>query len=393
MPRVMFKSFSFRLLVALCGILFFSASVPQILGASRIEVYDIPKEHAGHSHGAMPSAQGEAASNPHAGMPTAQLTIKVAKLPEGWTENPNPGAMRAASYLVSDGEGSEAEVAVIPMPGMADIELQLVNMWREQAKQPAITEAELGDQSVPVGIGEAEGKLFEVASTDPVIGGKYKARILVAMLKQTGTTWFFKFAGEDELVVSNKAKFLEFLKGVGFDTPPALPAGHPPMTGGSGMPMGQGMMGGGATVPAGSGEHPEWQVPESWTEVAHSPFLVAKFQVSGNAGTKADINVSTSPGDGGGLLPNINRWRGQLSLSALDQAGVDKVCSAMDLSAGKATVVDFSGEGAENGEKLRCIAVVVTVGGETWFYKIMGGEELVAREKDALLRFVRSVKY
>ena len=86
----------------------------------------------------------------------AQPTIKVAKLPAGWKENPNPGSMRAASYLVSNSEGSEAEVAVIPMPGMANIELQLVNMWREQAKLPTITEAELGGQSVAVPSPERE---------------------------------------------------------------------------------------------------------------------------------------------------------------------------------------------------------------------------------------------
>jgi len=134
-------------------------------------------------------------------------------------------------------------------------------------------------------------------------------------------------------------------------------------------------------------------VPASWTEVAHSPFLVAKFQATGEGGLKAEINVSTSVGDGGGLLPNVNRWRGQLSLGALDQAALEKIASSLELPAGKATVVDFTGEGAENQDKVRCIAVVVSRSGETWFYKLMGSESVVAREKDALLKFVRSVKH
>lgn len=390
----MFKSFPFRSLAVIGTTAILPFVAANHTQARNIEVYDIPKEaSSGHVHAGPAGGQGGAV-DPHGGMTAAMPTLKVAKLPEGWTENPNPGSMRAASYLVSDGQGNEAEVAVIPMPGMSNIELQLVNMWREQAKLPAVTEAELGGQSVPVAVGKEEGKLFEVASTDPVIGGQYKARILVAMLKQTGTTWFFKFAGEDQLVASNKDRFIEFLKGVSFEAPAAMPAGHPPVGGNTGMGMGQGMMGGGgATVAPGSGDHPEWQVPGTWTEVAHSPFLVAKFQAKSESGATADINVSTSPGDGGGLLPNINRWRGQLSLAALDAAGVEKVVSSLDLPSGKASLVDFSGEGAENSEKLRCIAVVVPVGGETWFYKIMGSEALVAREKDALVNFVRSVKY
>jgi len=322
--------------------------------------------------------------------------IKVAKLPEGWKENPNPGPMRAASFVVTGGEGNEAEVAVIPMAGMADIEVQLVNMWREQVKLPPITEADTGSQSTEVTIGEAKGKLFDLSSTEPVLGGRYKARILVALLRRGGTAWFFKFAGEQTLVSGQKDAFIDFLEGISFETPVAsgLPAGHPPVGGGMAGGMGQGMMaGGGATVPAGAGEHPDWQVPTTWTEVAHSTFLVAKFQTRGEGDLKAEINVSKSPGDGGGLLPNVNRWRGQLSLGALDAAALEKIATPLELPAGKAILVDFTGEGAENNDPVRCIAVMVSLPGETWFYKLMGSATLVGREKDALFKFVRSVKY
>lgn len=366
------------------------------LHASKIEVYDIPKEHAGHSHAGMANPHGGGmGGDPHGGMVAAQPKIKVAKLPEGWRENPTPGAMRVASYLVSNAEGSEAEIAVIPMPGMANIELQLVNMWREQAKLPAITEADLGTQSTKVPIAGEEGKLFEVSSTEAVLGGKYKARIMVAMLKRDDNTWFFKLTGEDEFVASQKPNFLAYLKDVSFEAP-QLPAGHPPMAGGSGgmgMGMGQGMMGGGATVPPGTGDQPKWTVPDSWTEIARSPFLVGKFQVTGEGGAKADINVSMSAGDGGGLLANVNRWRGQLSLSAVDEVGLKKISEPMELAGAQATLVDFSGEGSENGGAQRCVGAIVSESGRTWFYKLLGDAKLVAREKEALIAFVRSVKF
>jgi hypothetical protein len=392
----MFKSFSHRALAA------FSVTFTLSMGhftasAAKIEVYDIPKESpAGHVHGGPNDSHGHggaAAADPHGGMSMAQPTIKVAKLPAGWTENPNPGSMRAASYLVKNSEGGEAEVAVIPMPGMANIELQLVNMWREQAKLPAVTEAELSGHSVPVTIGTEQGKLFEVASADPVIGGKHKARILVAMLKRAETMWFFKFAGEDGLVATNKAPFIGFLKDVSFEAP-AMPAGHPPIAGGgASMSMGQGMMGGGATVPPGTGEHPEWKVPKGWTEVARSTFLVAKFQVTGEGTAKADINVSMSPGDGGGLLPNVNRWRAQLNLSPLDVHGLEKIVESIQAAGANATLVDFSGAGAENGDPQRCVGIMVSRSGEAWFFKLMGSTSVVAREKQALIDFVRSVKF
>ena len=393
-----FKQFVSSPLTAVCAAAIFFGPVLPLVASRQIDVYTIPKEathnhdeHAGHGHAA-------GVADPHAGVTTGMPRVKVAKLPEGWKENPNPGSMRAASFLVTGEGGNEAEVAVIPMGGMANIELQLVNMWRDQVKLPAITEAEMGGQSTEVPIGDSKGKLFDLASTETVLGGQHKARILVAMLKQADLTWFFKFAGEAALVSNHREAFLEFLKGVSFESP-AMPAGHPPVGGGmaggtsGGMGQGMGMMGGGATVPPGSGDQPQWQIPASWTEVAHSPFLVAKFQVSGEGDQKAEINVSTSAGAGGGLLPNVNRWRAQLNLGAWDQATLDKNVSSLDANAGNATVVDFSGEEAENGGKARCVGVTVALQDATWFYKLMGDESVVAREKDALLNFVRSVKH
>jgi hypothetical protein len=311
--------------------------------------------------------------------------------------------MRAASFLVTAGGGNEAEVAVVPMGARANMESQLVNMWRGQLKLDPLADSDMAGQSTEIPVGDAKGKLYEFVSTDTVIADKYKARMLVVMLQRPEANWFFKFAGEDSLVVGQRAAFLEFLKGVSFEAAPAsedqLPPGHPPMAGAApgGMPMGQGTRGGpmqgGDTVKAGAGEHPQWQVPAGWLEVDHSSFITAKFRVTGEAGAKAEINVSTSSGMGGGLLPNVNRWRGQLSLGALDQVALDKIAATLEVPAGKAVLVDFSGADSETDHKTRCVGVMVSLPNATWFYKLAGSDTVVAREKDAFLSFVRSVKY
>ena len=54
--------------------------------------------------------------------------------------------------------------------------------------------------------------------------------------------------------------------------------------------------GGGDSIPPGTGDRPKWAVPASWTEVARSQFLVAKFRAAGEGEAKADINVSMSGG-------------------------------------------------------------------------------------------------
>lgn len=394
----MFKSYASGPLAAIGSAVILLVTTICAPAAQKVKVYDIPKEKSSspaHADEANPHASS--AADPHAGIPMGMPKLKWTKLPEGWKENPAPGSMRAASFLVAEGD-SEAEVAAIPMGGMAGIESQLVNMWRGQVKLAALSEDELTKQGEAISVGDAKGKMYEMASTEAVLGGKYKARILVAMLKKPDTTWFFKFAGEDGLVAGQKKSFVEFLKGVSFEAAAALPAGHPPTAGGGAMgkPPGMGMGGGmqgGDNVKAGAGDHPEWQIPASWTELDHSSFLVAKFRATGDGGAQADINVSMSAGNGGGLLPNVNRWRGQLSMGPLDQAGLDKVSTTIDLTGGKATVVDISGAEAENGGKARCVGVMVPLANETWFYKLMGSDTVVAREKEALLKFVRSVKY
>ena len=79
--------------------------------------------------------------------------------------------MRAASYTVTS-DGSEAEVAVIPMGGMAGMELQLVNMWREQLKLTAISEAEMGSQSKEVTIDILRKRGYSLASYEDVKSGQ-----------------------------------------------------------------------------------------------------------------------------------------------------------------------------------------------------------------------------
>ncbi len=51
-----------------------------------------------------------------------------------------------------------------------------------------------------------------------------------------------------------------------------------------------------------------------------------------------------SPGDGGGLLANFNRWRGQLGLGPVTEADLAKEVQPLDLPGGKASVADITGQ-------------------------------------------------
>jgi hypothetical protein len=55
--------------------------------------------------------------------------------------------------------------------------------------------------------------------------------------------------------------------------------------------------------------------------------------------------------------------------------------------------VDMTGTDARTGQKARLIGAIVPQANQTWFYKLMGSEQIVAREKDAFSKFVQTAKY
>ena len=337
----------------------------------------------------MPAqAPGQPAALPagHPDMSGAAAPTLQYKKPADWQEAPL-GEMRAASFRVTGKDGKQAEVSVVPLPGMAGSDLDNVNRWRGQVGLPGVSVAELAKLAQPVEIAGQSASVYEQAGANP--GSGEKTRILAAITRREGTAWFFKMTGDDALVTAQKPAFIEFLKSVSFPAGAAqaqVPPSHPPIEGGSMVAQ--------AGTAASSGQpKPNWEVPSGWKEVPGGQFLVAKFAVAGAANAQASVNVSMSPGEGGGLLANVNRWRGQLGLGPVAEAELAKEIQPLDLPGGKASVADIAGRDARTGQDTRLLAVVIPRSGETWFYKLMGNAQLVRQEKDAFLKFVQSVKY
>ena len=88
-------------------------------------------------------------------------------------------------------------------------------------------------------------------------------------------------------------------------------------------------------------------MPAGWQEVPAAQFLLAEYSIAGANGAKAEVNVAQLSGDGGGLLANVNRWRGQIGLDPVDENGLAKVTTTMDVTGGKATLVDMTRHGRE----------------------------------------------
>jgi hypothetical protein len=353
-------------------------------GKSDVQVYQVPKEDkapptasAGLPHG-HPEVSGAASK---AQQPTLTWTV-----PQGWEQAP-AGDMRLASFRVNGKNGKTADVSIIPLPGMAGGDLNNVNRWRGQVGLGPLTEADLATAGMSVQIEGQSAQMYDQAGENA--GSGEKTRILGAILRREGVAWFFKMTGDDELVAQEKPAFVKLLESLKFNVAeqPGLPPSHPPVQAASTSP----------TAAPGSGQgsasSPEWQVPAGWQESAAGQFLAAKFVINAETNAQATVNVSVSSGDGGGWAGNVNRWRKQLGLGELADAELKNATTALETGAGRASVVDISGTDARSGQKARLIGAMVPRGSQTWFYKLMGNDRVVAREKDAFTRFIQTAKY
>jgi hypothetical protein len=362
-------------------------------GQNDVQVYrvakDQPQPQSQMDAGMMPPGHPDTSGAMPPGHPdTSGVLPRLQwKLPDGWQEAA-PGEMRAASFRVAGKDGKQADVGVVPLPGLAGHDLENVNRWRATVGLQAVKEEDLAKLAQPVEVGGQAAQLYEQAGENA--GSGDKTRILAAVLRREGVAWFFKMAGDDELVAQQKPAFIGLLKSISFQetgTQGGLPPSHPPIDSGMMMPA--------MSVPqASTGQgKPDWQVPAGWQEVAGGQFLVAKFVISGADNAQAAVNVSVSGGAGGGLLANVNRWRGQLGLAPWSESDLSQQTRSLEVSSGKATLVDMTGTDARTSQKARVIGAIVSQAGQTWFYKLMGNTDIVEKQKEALAQFVQSAKY
>ncbi|MFP4282739.1 MAG: hypothetical protein ACLFR7_01220 [Opitutales bacterium] len=132
--------------------------------------------------------------------------------------------------------------------------------------------------------------------------------------------------------------------------------------------------------------NPDWTVPASWEVAEGSAMRRGSFAVTGEEGT-LDIAVTSFPGDVGGTLANVNRWRQQIGLSPVTEAGLSDLVETFQSSHYTVDLVHL--EGAREAT----LAATLMHEGNSWFFKMTGPATLVEKERPAFLAFVRSVHF
>jgi len=100
------------------------------------------------------------------------------------------------------------------------------------------------------------------------------------------------------------------------------------------------------------------------------------------------VSVSKLNGDGGGLLANVNRWRGQVGLAPLDAAALAGNSKTVTTAGGdRATWVELVGSDKT------ILGAIVARDGVSWFFKLTAPPAVAGRHKESFERFVRSLRF
>ncbi|HUE37383.1 MAG TPA: hypothetical protein VMO20_08330 [Candidatus Acidoferrum sp.] len=316
--------------------------------------------------------------------------------PSGWTQVP-PSEMRVGSFKITSADGKQADVSIVPLPGMAGGDFANVNRWRGQIGLQPAPDDELQNAAENVQAGGQPAQLYDITGVNPDNGRV--SRILGVIQHRDVTAWFFKMTGDSGLVEQQKPAFIDFLKSLSFSSQQvqALPPGHPDIgnmsaQGQQALPPGHPAIGDLTATAAGPISHegqPQWTVPSDWQEAPAGSFLIAKFTIPGANSATATVNVSQSAGDGGGLMPNVNRWRGQLGLPPAN----DALAITYNFPGGQGQVVTLNGADVQTGQPAEIQAAIITLSDRTWFYKLMGDPNVVNAHKEEFITFVKGAKY
>ena len=93
-------------------------------------------------------------------------------------------------------------------------------------------------------------------------------------------------------------------------------------------------------------------------------------------------------GDGGGLLGNVNRWRGQLGLESVEEKDLEDLLKPVEALGEEARLVDFTGTSKRSQLEERLVGVIAPQGELTWFYKLMGTPDLVEKSQEGFLGYL-----
>lgn len=131
-----------------------------------------------------------------------------------------------------------------------------------------------------------------------------------------------------------------------------------------------------------------WTAPSHWEVQPASGFRLASYHVH-KGEQDVDISFSKLAGDGGGVLANINRWRGQLNLNAISEKELGSVLKTVTINSINFQLVKL----VNTQENTAMTVAMFNHGNFLYFIKAMGSTTLVKETVPDLVSVLESISF
>lgn len=297
--------------------------------------------------------------------------------PSGWTELPAT-SMRVANLLA--GGDPRAECTLTELPGEAGGLAANVNRWRGQmGSGPLDAAAVAALPRVPFLGGQAA--LLDVTGTWSGMSGDAQGdgyRLLGLLLVASDTSRFLKLVGPADVVTAERDAFDALARSFGIDD------GH----GHAGAAHAAAPV----STPAPSGDL-TWLAPAGWQQLPDRPMRVVTLRPGGDSQTECYVTIL--PGDAGGELANINRWRSQMGASGISFGELAQL-EHIAMLEGDGVVVEvdgaYQGMAGEDIPDASLLGAICNLGDRVVFVKMIGPRARIAAERRAFAAFCRSLE-
>lgn len=129
----------------------------------------------------------------------------------------------------------------------------------------------------------------------------------------------------------------------------------------------------------------EYKVPKGWKEITPNGIRKVNLLIEDELG-QAELTVLAFPGDVGGRLANINRWREQIGLKAASLETLTKITEPYIISQHNGFYVRLEGDNKS------ILGAMLPFHNYTWFFKLLGDTSTVLANEAKMKDFIDSVR-
>jgi len=130
-----------------------------------------------------------------------------------------------------------------------------------------------------------------------------------------------------------------------------------------------------------------WNLPDTWVPSKGHSMRLASFDIPFSKGV-GDLSIVSLSGSSGGLLANVNRWRGQVELDPISESDILTASSVGESKMGPYRIFKMINE--KKKEKA-IIAAVLPTGEKTFFIKLTADIQGISELEFSFKNFCSSI--